>query len=100
MKRTAKTAARHRAAMTSAVVNGKFCELNGPPGRSLLAFLRTDLGLTGAKPGCGEGACGACRVPRFSAAARPQPGAGQQQGRPGDDRPGRGNHGAAGLRLA
>jgi hypothetical protein len=37
---------------------------------------------------------------RVSAAARPQPGAGQQQGRPGDDRPGRGNHSAAGLRLA
>ena len=37
---------------------------------------------------------------RVGAAARGQPGAGQQQGRPGDDRPGRGNHGAAGLRLA
>jgi len=37
---------------------------------------------------------------RVSAAARPQRGAGQQQGRPGGDRPGRGNHGAAGLRLA
>ena len=58
MKRTTEPAA----AMTSAVVNGKFCELSGPPGRSLLAFLRTDLGLTGAKPGCGQGACGACTV--------------------------------------
>ena len=48
--------------MTSALVNGKTCELTGPPARSLLAFLRADLGLTGAKPGCGEGECGACTV--------------------------------------
>ena len=62
MKRTAETAARAVAATTSAVVNGKFCELSGPPGRSLLAFLRADLGLTGTKPGCGDGECGACTV--------------------------------------
>jgi len=31
-------------------------------GRSLLAVLREDLDLTGAKPACGEGACGACTV--------------------------------------
>jgi CO/xanthine dehydrogenase Mo-binding subunit/aerobic-type carbon monoxide dehydrogenase small subunit (CoxS/CutS family) len=61
MKRT-NTAAWLTAAMTSAVVNGKFRELSGPPGRSLLAFLRADLGLTGTKPGCGEGECGACTV--------------------------------------
>jgi aerobic carbon-monoxide dehydrogenase small subunit len=48
--------------MTSAVVNGTACELSGPPARSLLAFLRADLGLTGTKPGCGEGECGACTV--------------------------------------
>jgi aerobic-type carbon monoxide dehydrogenase small subunit (CoxS/CutS family) len=30
--------------------------------RSLLWVLRTDLGLTGAKFGCGQGQCGACTV--------------------------------------
>ena len=46
----------------SALVNGKTCQLGRPPTSSLLSFLRSDLGLTGAKPGCGEGECGACTV--------------------------------------
>ena len=45
----------------SVTVNSKTCEI-AEPGQPLLAFLRTGLGLNGAKPGCGEGACGACTV--------------------------------------
>src|SRR4029450_2579056 len=40
------------------------------PGRSLLEVLREDLGLTGAKYGCGEGECGACTVLRGDIAVR------------------------------
>ena len=47
--------------MSGVVVNSKTCEI-GEPGQPLLAFLRSGLGLTGAKPGCGEGTCGACTV--------------------------------------
>ncbi len=43
-------------------VNGGARELESPPLRRLLDILRDDLGLTGAKEGCGEGECGACAV--------------------------------------
>lgn len=43
-------------------VNGEPHLLDVPPTRRLLAVLRDDLSLTGAKHGCGEGACGACAV--------------------------------------
>ena len=44
------------------VVNGLTREAAVVPDRSLLSWLREELGLTGAKPGCGEGVCGACTV--------------------------------------
>ncbi len=43
-------------------VNGSPRELRSNPGRTLLFALRNNLGLTGAKLGCGEGECGACTV--------------------------------------
>ena len=43
-------------------VNNKPMQLQTDPGRKLLWVLRTDLGLTGTKFGCGEGHCGACTV--------------------------------------
>ena len=44
------------------IVNGVARALAPGPDRSLLFALREELGLTGAKPGCGEGECGACTV--------------------------------------
>ena len=44
------------------VVNGTGVEVPLDPDRSLLVVLREELGLVGAKYGCGEGACGACTV--------------------------------------
>ena len=49
-------------AVTEVVVNGGRYALAAPVGRSLAAFLREDVGLTGTKIACGEGHCGACTV--------------------------------------
>lgn len=44
------------------MVNGQARVVTTDADRPLLEVLREDLGLTGAKYGCGEGACGACTV--------------------------------------
>ena len=46
----------------SLTVNSRIYERDVPESRSLLAFLRDDVGLTGTKEGCGAGECGACTV--------------------------------------
>lgn len=46
----------------SCTVNGRRTERELPSNRSLLEFIREDLGLKGTKEGCGEGECGACLV--------------------------------------
>ena len=43
-------------------LNGKTVTVTTDPDRMLLWVLRTDLGLTGTKYGCGKGLCGACTV--------------------------------------
>jgi aerobic-type carbon monoxide dehydrogenase small subunit (CoxS/CutS family) len=43
-------------------LNGKSVSLETEGERTLLWVLRTDLGLTGTKFGCGEAHCGACTV--------------------------------------
>jgi carbon-monoxide dehydrogenase small subunit len=43
-------------------VNGAPRDVETPPSRRLIDFLRDDLGLTGTKEGCGVGVCGACTV--------------------------------------
>ena len=43
-------------------LNGKPVKVTADGERRLLWVLRTDLGLTGTKYGCGEGLCGACTV--------------------------------------
>lgn len=44
------------------VVNGEEYRLNVKPNRTLVDILRDDLGLMGAKKGCGSGKCGSCTV--------------------------------------
>ena len=46
----------------SFTLNGKPVQLETDDKRTLLWVLRTDLGLTGTKYGCGDGLCGACTV--------------------------------------
>lgn len=43
-------------------VNGNDVTVTVPPGKPLLWVLRDDLNLTGPKPGCETGECGACTV--------------------------------------
>lgn len=43
-------------------LNGRTVRLKVDGERTLLWVLRTDLGVTGPKYGCGEGLCGACTV--------------------------------------
>jgi aerobic-type carbon monoxide dehydrogenase small subunit (CoxS/CutS family) len=67
-----------RCAMQRAItftVNGERKSVTTDPARPLLDVLREDLGLMGAKFGCGERQCGACTVlingrPAFSCATR------------------------------
>jgi aerobic-type carbon monoxide dehydrogenase small subunit (CoxS/CutS family) len=46
----------------SVCVNGREVRVWVEPRRTLLSVLREELGLTGAKRGCGRGTCGACTV--------------------------------------
>ena len=43
-------------------VNGESISTSADPEAKLLWFLRDNLGLTGAKFGCGSGHCGSCTV--------------------------------------
>jgi len=51
-------------------LNGQPTTLDTDDGRTLLWVLRTDLGLTGTKYGCGVGLCGSCTVVLDGKAAR------------------------------
>ena len=48
--------------LVSATVNGDAVQFACPTDESLLNVLRDNLGLTGAKEGCGTGDCGACSI--------------------------------------
>ena len=44
------------------LLNGETVDVDAPPTRTLLDWLRDERGLTGTKEGCNEGDCGACTV--------------------------------------
>jgi xanthine dehydrogenase small subunit len=48
--------------MLSLSVDGKQFETDADPRKPFLSVLREDLGIRGAKYGCGEGECGACTI--------------------------------------
>jgi len=43
-------------------LNGRKVSVRAPPAKTLLRLLRDDFDLTGSKPGCEAGECGACTV--------------------------------------
>src|ERR1700758_244306 len=54
--------ASHAQCEISLTVNGELRTVQAYPMERLLDVLRHQLGLTGAKEGCGEGECGSCSV--------------------------------------
>jgi aerobic carbon-monoxide dehydrogenase small subunit len=52
----------HAKTEISFTVNGESKKVRAYPMERLLDVLRLELGLTGAKEGCGEGECGSCSV--------------------------------------
>jgi carbon-monoxide dehydrogenase medium subunit len=61
-RRTPTVGAIDEAVEIGVVVNGAIHRSTRAQNRSLLAWLRDEAGMTGAKEGCGEGECGACTV--------------------------------------
>jgi len=54
-------------------VNGRICRLDVAPDATLLSVLRDQLYLTGAKPSCERGECGACTVLVADPDGKPEP---------------------------